>query len=70
MNMDKNGDGDFDDDEEDLTKTAADDVDVAQGMHVTEEDLRKEDEEIRELEKKKVSLFDLIIALFAAFREL
>lgn len=41
MNMDKNGDGDFDDDEEDLTKTAADDVDVAQGMHVTEEDLRK-----------------------------
>lgn len=60
MNRDKDGNGDFDDDDEDLDDGTTDDVNGPQGMHVTDADLRREDEEIRELEKKKRTLEDRV----------
>ena len=62
MNKHKDGDESFGDDEDD---EAPDDEDVnaMKGpgeMHVTEEDIRREDDEIRELEKKKRQLEDRV----------
>jgi len=60
MNRNEDGNGDYDDDDENLHDGTMDDVDGPQGMYVTEEDLRREDEEIRELEKKKRALEDRV----------
>ncbi|MCJ1274046.1 hypothetical protein MMC21_001840 [Puttea exsequens] len=61
MNTHKDGSVDFEDeDDEDLDNRNVNETDSSHEMHVTEEDLRKEDEEIRELEKKKRVLEDRV----------
>ena len=59
FNRHKDGDAFFDDEEDESLNTALDDGDGAQ-FAVTEEDLMREDEEIRELEKKKRTLEDRV----------
>ena len=59
MNKHRDGNEDYDDEEDE--NRVNDYLDEAQEeIHVTEEDLRKEDEEIRELEKKKQGLEDRV----------
>lgn len=61
MNKHKDGDGDFDDGDDEALED--EDVNAFQGqgeIHVTEEDIRREDDEIRELEKKKGQLEDWV----------
>ena len=59
MNKHKGDHADFGDDEGKELDMNADDGDVPHS-HVTEDDLRREDEEIRELEKKKRALEDRV----------
>ena len=47
-------------DEEDLESEVVDEADGPEEVYVTEEDLKREDEEIRELEKKKRALEDRV----------
>ena len=56
MNKSKDGQGDFDDG--DFDEDANDDQTTQ--FHVTQEDLKKEDDEIRELERKKQGLEDRV----------
>ena len=59
MNKHKDGDVDDDDDDDDTEALEDEDVDAMEGQgetHVTEEDIRRENDEIRELEKKKQQL--------------
>jgi len=59
INRNKDGDGDFEDDDED-TDYGTIIADGPHEMHITVEDLRREDEEIRELERKKRTLEDRV----------
>ena len=57
--MNKHKDGDVDDDGDDTEALEDEDVNAIEGQgetHVTEEDIRRENDEIRELEKKKQQL--------------
>lgn len=62
MNRNKDGGGDFEDDaiEDAQLGGAGINTDATQAFYVTEEDLKREDEEIRELEKKKRGLEDRV----------
>ena len=61
MNKHNDGDGDFDGGEDQaLEDEEANVVEAQGGTHVTEEDIRREDDEIRELEKKKRQLEDRV----------
>lgn len=60
MNKHKAGDGNFDDDDEASEDEDSNAVEGQGEIHVTEEDLRREDDEIRELEKKKRQLEDWV----------
>ena len=51
---------DDDEDDEDLEDEDIDDTNGHEELHVTEEDLKREDGEIRELEKKKRTLEDRV----------
>ena len=59
LNRHKDGDAFLDNEEEEELDRSLDDGDGPQ-FHVTEEDLMREDEEIRELEKKKRTLEDRV----------
>ena len=57
--INKRKDGDVDDDDDDTEVLEDEDVNAIEGQgetHVTEEDIRRENDEIRELEKKKRQL--------------
>ncbi|KAM0805506.1 DASH complex subunit Spc34-domain-containing protein [Usnea florida] len=57
--MNKRKDGDVDDDDDDTEMLEDEDVNAIEGQgetHVTEEDIRRENDDIRELEKKKQQL--------------
>lgn len=56
MNKHKDGDVDDDDDTEALEDENVDAMEGQGETHVTEEDIRRENDEIRELEKKKRQL--------------
>ena len=56
MNKHKDGDVDDDDDTEALEDEDANAIDGQGEIHVTDEDIRRENDEIRELEKKKQQL--------------
>ena len=60
MNKHKDSDGGYDDTMEEDSEVDGNDDEAAQSMRVTEEDLIKEDEVIRELEKKKRTLEDRV----------
>ena len=56
MNKHKDGNVDDDDDKEVLEDEDVDAIEGQGEIHVTEEDIRRENDEIRELEKKKQQL--------------
>ena len=56
MNKHKDGNVDDDDDKEVLEDEDVNAIEGQGGIHVTEEDIRRENDEIRELEKKKQQL--------------
>ena len=56
MNKHKDGDVDDDDDTETLEDEDANAIEGQGEIHVTDEDIRRENDEIRELEKKKQQL--------------
>ena len=63
INKNKDDEGIYNENEDEEIDEDVGQVDGPEELHVTEEDLRREDEEIRELEKKKRVLEDRVCGM-------